>query len=152
MGDMKPIEGFTAKAEARFWSHVQKTESCWLWTGATEGGGYGKVQIAKRLRGQIPDGLELDHLCRTLTCVNPDHLEAVTHRVNVLRGEGKAAKHAGTTHCPEGHEYTEENTYLYQGRYRRCRTCIRTKYRVMRLDWQKRNREYLNAKRRKVGP
>ena len=82
---------------ARFWSKVEKTPTCWLWRGGLHGHGYGQVrwdgrrQKAHRVsyqmfNGPIPDGLELDHLCRTRACVRPDHLEAVTHRTNCLRG------------------------------------------------------------------
>ena len=86
----------------RFWSKVRKTSGCWLWTGATNADGYGtfhvdrfngrqRVAYAHRiayslLRGPVPDGLELDHaVCGTRRCVNPDHLDPVTHAVNMQR-------------------------------------------------------------------
>ena len=77
------------------------------------------------LRGPIPDGLQLDHLCRNRKCVRPDHLDAVTGRENVLRGATVAAYHASLTHCPAGHPFDEKNTYVYskQPRTRRCRAC-----------------------------
>lgn len=78
--------------------------------------------------GPVPHGLELDHLCRIPSCCRPDHLEPVTHQVNVLRGTGVAAANAIKTACPAGHEYTADNTYLRKkpnGRTaRRCRTCV----------------------------
>lgn len=120
----------------RFWRNVEKTEGCWLWLGwLTEEGGYGRFRydrgrvVAHRfayelLVGPIPPGLELDHLCRTRRCVNPAHLEPVTHRENTLRGISPAARHAIKTHCPQAHPYDETNTRWYQGR-RYCIACKR---------------------------
>ena len=97
---------------------------CWIWMGGLKKNGYavsGK-HIAHRLsyeafKGAIPKGLELDHLCRVPCCVNPWHLEAVTHQENMSRGA-----FAKRTHCPQGHPYTPENTYRYNGK-RVCREC-----------------------------
>lgn len=90
-----------APPEHRFWSKVFKTETCWLWTGATNTKGYGSFSVGigasktrvgahawayETLIGPVPGGCELDHLCRDHRCVNPAHLEPVPHRVNVLRG------------------------------------------------------------------
>ena len=121
---------------------------CWLWLGSIAGGygRYGKgpgTTMAHRIawemeHGPIPDGLELDHLCRVRRCVNPSHLELVTHRENVLRGEGIAAREAVQTHCKYGHEFTPENT-LPQScgrRGRRCRECKRAEGR----EYQRRKR------------
>ena len=106
---------------------------CWLWTAATQGNGYGKFTVEgkqvyahrhafERWVGPIPTGLTIDHLCRVRNCVNPDHLEPVTHRENLLRGETINAANAAKTHCVRGHEFTPGNTYVYRdGRY--CRTC-----------------------------
>lgn len=109
---------------------------CWLWSGCTGSGGYGRVSVGGKqmpahrfiyelLIGEIPHGLQLDHLCRVRNCVNPSHLEPVTGRVNILRGEGPCAQHARKTHCPQGHPYDAANTYLHKGKYRYCRICLR---------------------------
>jgi hypothetical protein len=122
----------------RFWDKVypEPNTGCWLWAGATLPRGYGtyyrdgRVQRAhvvayKVLVSDYPDGLELDHLCRSPWCVYPGHLEPVTHAVNVRRGNGGARERA-RTHCPSGHEYTEDNTYYRPSRRnRQCRTCAR---------------------------
>lgn len=134
----------------RFWSKVDKTDAddCWLWMGARNPGGYGLIwweggprkahRVAYELLvGPIPGGLQLDHTCHTndlectggvtcehRACCNPAHLEPVTNRENSLRGTSFAANNARKTHCPQGHEYTPQNTYLLQGR-RYCRACNR---------------------------
>lgn len=122
----------------RFWRKVDKSGECWLWTGAgtrPTDAGYGffstgtRLELAHRLAwadrfGPVPPGLELDHLCRTRACVNPDHLEPVTHRENTLRSPvAPAAINARKTHCPRGHEYAGTNLLRSGGR-RFCRTCL----------------------------
>jgi hypothetical protein len=120
---------------------------CWLWTAAVNRNGYGVFGLKRRIRlahcasyemhrGQIPEGLELDHLCRVPCCVNPDHLEAVTHRVNILRGNTRS--YIRVTHCPRGHPYDEVNAYRFfvgDGRElaRNCRVCCREAARRYRL-------------------
>lgn len=106
---------------------------CWLWTGTSSRKGYGGFdrrgahRVAyETLRGPIPVGLTLDHLCRTPACVNPDHLEPVTMQINVLRGTGPTAINARATSCPKGHPYDPANTVVYfqaGSIHRRCRTC-----------------------------
>lgn len=124
----------------RFMSFVNVPEpnGCWLWIGAKRRKGYGTfgIQIAKgkqrlvaahrfayeHFRGPIAPGLQLDHLCRNHACVRPDHLEAVTCRENLLRGDGFNKVNALKTHCPQGHPYDETNTRRIGG-HRQCRTC-----------------------------
>lgn len=114
---------------------------CWLWTGALNGHGYGVIKTNKERRvhrfvyetlvGPVPEGLELDHLCRVRRCCNPTHLEPVTHAENVLRGVSPMAQQARQTHCIRGHEFTPENTYLRPDRFgRQCRTCNRARWRT----------------------
>lgn len=119
------------------------TTGCWLWMGTLNKGGYGSVSVKmkRRLahrvmyehyRGPIPKPLVLDHLCRTPVCVNPDHLEAVTDRVNLLRGNTLTARRAAQTHCMRGHAFTPENTYRKPNGTRRCRACFLA---AMRRRW-----------------
>lgn len=130
-------------------------DGCWHWTGALNQWGYGYFQhngkrhLAHRAAyeatyGPIPEGRQIDHTChdpRTCPpgtacphrrCVNPAHMEAVTPRENTLRGGSMAAEHARRTHCPSGHEYTPENTYLWRGRQRYCRICQAAHRRTLR--------------------
>lgn len=107
---------------------------CRLWICRCDKDGYGqmkhrgKTERAARVafvifRGPIPDGKILDHLCRRRPCVNEWHLEPVTDRENLLRGETEAARKAAQTHCINGHAFTRENTYAYSGKRRMCRAC-----------------------------
>lgn len=117
----------------RLWERTTRSGACRVWTGSTTGFGYGHIAIDGRNRmthrvayellvGPIPEGLELDHLCRNRSCWNPSHLEPVTHAENVLRGTAPAAQNARKTHCPKGHPYDEANT-IYRKWGRRCRAC-----------------------------
>lgn len=121
-----------------FWEMVLKTDGCWLWTGPTTNGGYGKIKakLAHRLAyeelvGRIPDGLEIDHLCRNILCVRPDHLEAVTHDENMRRAT-PGANNAAKTHCPKGHAYDATNTFVNRKGSRVCRSCSRASKRAYR--------------------
>ncbi len=126
--------------QKRFWAKVDyhgpiwNGTPCWVWTACKTKDGYSRFGLPRRgtvpaywvswslLRGEIDKNLEFDHLCRNHSCVNPDHLEPVTARVNLLRGQGQTAMNAQKTHCIRGHEFTPENTYIQQG-WRQCKLC-----------------------------
>lgn len=131
-------------AEERFWEKVSQEpmSGCWLWTGAVDRG-YGQFsahagQHAKAhrfsyelLRGPIPKGLDLDHLCRVRCCVNPAHLEPVTRKENLRRSPLVPARVGGIamgkitsarTHCCNGHEYKIGTFWSGRG-YRECKLC-----------------------------
>ena len=114
---------------------VADPHGCWIWQACTGANGYGQFWVDGRIVkahrwsyehfvGPIPDGLELDHMCRVRNCVNPHHLEPVTHTENVRRGEG-GKHHRAKTHCPQGHPYDGDNTYVWVNGGRRCRICRR---------------------------
>jgi hypothetical protein len=110
--------------------------SCWLWVGSTNAPpkDYARLHAVGLKRtgahrvayelfvGPIPDGLDLDHLCRTPRCVNPFHLEAVTQRENIRRGT-QGHDNRAKTHCPRGHAYDQANTYVNSRGQRMCRAC-----------------------------
>jgi hypothetical protein len=125
--------------EDRFWSKVEKQFcGCWLWQMPLTDRGYAQFQANKKksmrahrvayemMKGPIPADLELDHLCRVRHCVNPDHLEPVTHRENVMRAkDGFPARQAAKTHCKRGHPLSGDNLLpnkLKKGS-RACKTC-----------------------------
>ena len=114
-------------------------DGCHNWLGAHASNGYSECGIGGKIRsvhrivyedvyGPIPDGLEIDHLCRNRGCVNPVHLEAVAHSVNVKRGIGPAmiaAMKRSLTHCKRGHPFDKQNTRIAPNGQRRCRECLR---------------------------
>lgn len=131
--------------EDRFWAKVDRRgpDECWIWTAASSGRPgkkYGRIWAGKRsltgrplgsqahrvayemFVGPIPQGLQIDHLCRTTLCVNPAHLEPVTYEENQRRGNSPMAQQARQTHCKRGHPLDEANTYVWH-RMRRCRRC-----------------------------
>lgn len=114
-----------------FWSSVDKSGECWLWTGPLTRQGYGKFgqhsQRAHRFAWCEVNGttsLPLDHLCMEKRCVRPDHLEPVTQAENVRRASVHYGIRSAKTHCPRGHEYSPENT-AHRGGKRHCRSCNR---------------------------
>jgi hypothetical protein len=122
-------------AADRFWALVIKGDGCWLGDGYVNDKGYGRFGTAKgktvqahrfayeQTVGPIPEGAQLDHLCRNRRCVNPTHLEPVTNRTNILRGVGFAAENAEKTACVNGHPFTDENTVVDRRGWRRCLIC-----------------------------
>lgn len=126
----------------RFWSKVSEREVgnlvCWEWMAGVRGKSphtygcfwvLGDTKKAHRVAyemvyGLIPEGLEIDHLCHNTLCVNPDHLEPVTHLENVRRGNARlnGLRGQNLTHCVKGHKFDEDNVYRWHGR-RHCIAC-----------------------------
>ena len=134
---------------ARFWSkvdiltgpipsHAPHLGRCWQWRAGRTKQQYGGFHPTKRAMvlahrfayeatvGKIPRGMVIDHLCRNRSCVNPEHMEAVTNMENLRRGKGYALQNGMRSKCRNGHEYTPENTYLDPTKGTvRCRECAR---------------------------
>jgi len=134
----------------RLRSRISVAENgCWIWMGVINSEGYGRLYVGgelgeaqahrvvyEQIRGAIPDGLTLDHLCRTTACVNPAHMDPVTMRENILRGTGPTARNAVKTHCPKGHPLdglSKEKRWANPRRY--CKTCNNAR------DWKRRPRD-----------
>lgn len=137
---------------ARFWSKVRIIpDCCWEWQAGTTPYGYGHFSLDGRkvvahrhayesLIGPVPEGLQLDHLCRNPACIRPDHLEPVTASENVRRGDmGRERRHQ--THCVNGHLYDDENTYWKPNGMRGCLACRRRTSR----RWHQKQKEAANV-------
>jgi hypothetical protein len=106
---------------------------CWEWAGSTRGSGYGRIFVDRKCERvhrtsyevfcrPIPDGLVIDHLCRNTKCCNPAHLEPVTNRENLVRGDNPISRNVRKIACPQGHPYTGKNLLIIRGR-RVCHIC-----------------------------
>ena len=127
----------------RFLEHVAKTDGgkgCWIWTARVDNFGYGHFKVKGRSlkahrvawtisNGEIPLDKLIDHLCRNPRCVNPAHMELVTHEENVRRGISPTAVNSRKTHCPKGHPLSGDNLLMYKTR-RRCAECCRARDRA----------------------
>lgn len=139
----------------RFFSKTKKDGDCVVWSGHLNNKGYGTFNVKRggfwikilahrysyeMVNGLIPNGLEIDHLCRNSACVNPKHLEAVTHSINAKRGELpniSKTRSLAQTYCKHGHPYDEKNTYRDKRGYRNCKICARErnkKYRLKKME------------------
>lgn len=136
--------------EIRFWKKVivKSDDECWEWQGCRHPIGHGRFNMGNKIHiyahrfsyqlkfGEIPTGLVIHHKCFNPPCVNPNHLEAITHGENLKAGpRGPAYERSRITHCPKGHEYTPENTKYKKSSWgRECRECdrIRSKLRYQR--------------------
>ena len=133
--------------EERFLEKIypEPNSGCWLWSGAVNNYGYGQIRIDGRIVyahrysyelyvSEIPGGMELDHKCRNPYCVNPNHLEPVTHRENILRGMSPSARQARQKFCVHGHSLIGDNLYLRKSGGRNCKTCNRERQRRYKLE------------------
>lgn len=143
-GDPLGFVKYEENAEKRFWSNVDAEGDCWEWTRSRNVRGYGVASVNGKQRpahrvaweflvGPIPEGMQLDHLCYNPPCVNPDHLEVVTPRVNSLRSRTRPGQ-SRKTHCINGHRFTPDNTYIRKDTAsRQCRTCSYERNKARRL-------------------
>ena len=163
---MNPYERFTNKIRISITRFYEGTP-CWEWTATISPSGYGmfhydgNMMPAHRFsymysKGKLNPQMDIDHLCRNRACTNPDHLQQVPHKENVLRGIGLAAINKRKTHCKRGHEFTPENTIKGRNNARHCRECHKIhvkKYEQSHKEQIKRtkqkyadnNRERINA-------
>lgn len=156
------LKRFLAKIEM-----PEEPDGCWVWIACKNKKGYGqfglngKARLAHRVAyehyvGPIPDGMEPDHTCRVRACVNFNHLEPVTHRVNILRGASPCAKHARKTHCKNGHLLSGDNlvTSVLKRGHRLCRTChckyLRKQYHSNPESCRERARQYRKRRREQL--
>jgi hypothetical protein len=133
-----------------FWSKVKKGKYCWLWTGFCNDRGYGQFHVPmgdgrpinahrfayEELHGPVSRQLDIHHICKNKRCVNPMHLEPVTRKEHP---DSAPSVQRAKTHCPQGHAYSTENTWLHpQEKSRHCRMCnrLRARARVRRTTFQ----------------
>lgn len=139
----RPFGFFDPRLPVTVWAKVtaDAETGCWMWTGYLEHHGYGQVRtvphrgkkahrvVYAALVGPIPEGLEIDHLCKVRNCVNPAHLKPVTRQENMRRSsiaESRGRAQREKTHCKHGHPFDEANTFHWRGE-RHCRACDRAR-------------------------
>lgn len=149
------MDNITPKVLQRFWDKVEKTKSCWNWTAAHTIAGYGQFGFNKKMflahrfsyeiiKGEIPNGLTIDHLCNNVKCVNPEHLEAVDINTNLKRSKNQiTTKNSNKEHCIHGHSLIN-NFYRTTNDGRRCKTCVK-KYKT---SWYNQNKNEVMQKQR----
>ena len=141
----------------RVFAKVDKTDSCWNWNGAKVQG-YGMLAVGRKrikvhrivyeaMKSKIPEGLVPDHLCRNRACVNPEHIELVTNKENILRGIGACATNAQKTHCPRGHPLVEENLVKYRSEKggRECKTCAYENGKIHKQRYRENHKEQIRT-------
>lgn len=153
------MNSINIKTIIRFLKKIDDSGKCWNWTASKFFNGYGQFTLYGRknfkahrfsyelFKGEIPKGFDLDHLCRNRSCVNPDHLEIVTRKVNLLRGDLSTNNHnKKKTHCPKGHEFKESNLAKWELAHgkRSCIICNRNNDKRCRDK-----KDYLQGIRRK---
>ena len=156
--------GVTRKERA-FWEKVNKTDTCWLWTGWINSSGYGNFVFERKIYGAhrfsielsgqtIANGWVVDHACRNRACINPDHLRVVTEKTNILQNsDGASARNAVKTHCKKGHLLSGDNLMVQFNNKaktriaRRCRTCERAQFKKY---WKRKNEQKTTDSKRSV--
>ena len=141
---------------------VDPISKCWNWMGAVDRDGYGVFTATSRYWGSqikvkahrfsmfmfsrpCPDDLVVDHLCRNRKCVNPTHLEAVSNKENLLRGVGFCGVNVRKTHCHNGHEFNELNTYKIPNGGRSCKACAREGDKIRKRKYRAEKRACANS-------
>lgn len=116
---------------------IDPNTECWLWQGYADRDGYARIEVIggknkfvhrlsyEAFTGSIPEGMSIDHICKNRGCCNPKHLQQLSIKENILRGDGASSKNNKKTHCNEGHEFSAENTYINNRSARVCKTCAK---------------------------